>query len=370
MPSLHELQIGFAQAVLGRDETGFDEHVLANGLTGARRIQVYRNNTFASLTEALAAIHPVVQRLVGEGFFRYAAHEYIRRYPSTSGNLHDFGGDFADFLAEFPAAAALPYLADAARLEWAWHQVFHEANPPPQPTQPPRGARGSYARRSPPTHVGEGANVPFPHPTPGPSPHSEKTGDWGGERLSFGNIGLSPVHGGEAGEGASGGRGRDGGPPLDLAALAAISPEHYGELQFSLHPASRPIASPYPVLRIWEVNQEGYAGEDTVDLAEGGVQLLVIRRGIEVLLEPLEPGEFALLQALAQGLPFASACGAALAAQSDIDLPVCLQGHVLSARWWVFSSTSTSTEVTHVRSNRTRTPVPDNEIGKCYQVRL
>jgi hypothetical protein len=257
MPSLRELQIGFVEAVFGTTDTGFGALIRDNGLTGARRLQVYRNNTFTSLTEALAAIYPVVQQLVGEGFFRYAAHQYIRRYPSTSGNLHDFGGEFAGLLGTLPQAAQLAYLPEVARLEWAWHQVFHE------------------------------------------------------------------------GEGADGGRGKDGGPPLDLSALAGVPPDRYGELRFRLHPASRLLASPYPVLRIWQVNQAGYAGEAIVDLAEGGVRLLVIRRGLEVELEPLSPGEFVLLDALAKDQAFGHACEAAIAAEPPLDLTACLQHHVL-----------------------------------------
>jgi hypothetical protein len=138
--------------------------------------------------------------------------------------------------------------------------------------------------------VGEGANVPFP---------------------------------------SLGGRGRDGGPPLDLSALAAVSPEQYGEIRFRLHPASRLLTSPYPVLRIWAVNQEGFEGDQTVDLTECGVKLLVIRRGLDVMIESLGEGECALLQALAAELPFAQACTAALAVQPDVDLTAVLQDHVL-----------------------------------------
>jgi hypothetical protein len=57
-----------------------------------------------------------------------------------------------------------------------------------------------------------------------------------------------------------------------------------------------------------------------IHLSEGGVKLLVIRRGLRVMIEPLSEGECALLQALAAKLSFAQACTAALAAQPDIDI--------------------------------------------------
>ena len=84
--------------------------------------------------------------------------------------------------------------------------------------------------------------------------------------------------------------------PLDLEALAA-APDNDDDSRLYLHPASRLLASDYPVFRIWQVNQAGYVGEDTVDLAMGGVRLLddparprdrhraLERRGIY----PLEP---------------------------------------------------------------------------------
>jgi hypothetical protein len=91
------------------------------------------------------------------------------------------------------------------------------------------------------------------------------------------------------------------------------------------------------VLRIWQVNQEGYEGEQTVDLAEGAVRLLVIRRALEVELETLSPGEFVLLEALAQDQEFGPACEVALAAEPDVDLTACLQHHVLRGTLVSFS---------------------------------
>jgi hypothetical protein len=131
MPALPELQRGFAAAIFGEGDAPFVDHVRDGRFPGARLVQIYRNNTFASLTAALEAVYPVVVRLVGDGFFRYAADTYIHAHPSTSGNLHDFGGRFGAFLATFPAAASLPYLPDVARLEWAYHRVFHAADHPP-----------------------------------------------------------------------------------------------------------------------------------------------------------------------------------------------------------------------------------------------
>ena len=105
-------------------------HVLGHGLPPGRRLDIYRNNLFGSLTEALSAVYPTVAQLVGDGFFRFMAHQYILAHPSRSGNLHEFGGELASFLDRFEPASSLPYLADSARLDWAWHLVFHTASTP------------------------------------------------------------------------------------------------------------------------------------------------------------------------------------------------------------------------------------------------
>ncbi len=124
---LAKLQREFAAALFDKGNERFPAGIRNGRFSGARLFQIYRNNVFISLTAALADVYPVVQRLVGEGFFKYVADAFIRAHPPQSGNLHDFGADLAEFLASFPACAELRYLPDVARLEWAYHEVFHAA---------------------------------------------------------------------------------------------------------------------------------------------------------------------------------------------------------------------------------------------------
>lgn len=127
--------------------------------------------------------------------------------------------------------------------------------------------------------------------------------------------------------------------PLDLTALAAVSQEKLPELRFALHPASRIVCSPYPILRIWQVNQLGYNGNQLVKLDAGGDALLVIRRDATVELERLSPGELELLQALAADLPLAQAHARALGAEPGFDLTALLQRHVLGGTLVAFQTT-------------------------------
>jgi hypothetical protein len=248
MPSLRDSQLAFAGSVFGELDGGISGQLVANGLSPARRIQVYRNNMLASLTDTLGAVYPVIRRLVGEAFFEYAAQDYIRSHPSRSGNLHDFGAHFPEFLEAFPSAAELDYLGDVARLEWAYHSAFHAAD-----------------------------------------------------------------H-----------------PPLALDALVTVPPNEHGEIRFELHPSARLLASPLPVLRIWEVNQDNHADDQAVSLDAGGVRLLVIRRGLEVELQPLGEAEHAFLQAIHDGVRFADAHERAASLDGHFDLGATLQQHVTS----------------------------------------
>ncbi|MEJ1159488.1 DNA-binding domain-containing protein [Prosthecomicrobium sp. N25] len=91
------------------------------------RFAVYRNNVAVGLVGALEAAFPVTLRLVGEEFFRGLARVYVARTKPASPLLFRYGGDFPAFVAGFPPAAGLPYLADVARLEVAWLRAYHAA---------------------------------------------------------------------------------------------------------------------------------------------------------------------------------------------------------------------------------------------------
>jgi hypothetical protein len=231
MPSLRELQASFVESVFAREGAAAIHGAL---MPSTRRcFGVYRTNTSANFTEALRAVYPVIERLVGAEFFEHAARHYVRDTPSTSGDLHRFGASFPEFLAAHPACRDLVYLPDTARLEWSMHEAFHAAD-----------------------HV-----------------------------------------------------------PLDLHRLASVPPDRYNALVFCLHPACRLLASSYPIHRIWQVNQTDATETAAVDLAEGGVHLLVARPVAGVEIELLRAAEFAALRALGQG----STLGEALAAAVERD---------------------------------------------------
>jgi len=130
MLPLRDLQGALAASVLEGADAALAPIVRADGIGFEGRLQVYRNNTFSSLTAALKDSFPVVCQLVDERFFGYAAQEYIRARPPHAPRLAEYGGDFGDFLAGFVPVRHLAYLPDVARLEWAVNAAYHAADAP------------------------------------------------------------------------------------------------------------------------------------------------------------------------------------------------------------------------------------------------
>lgn len=120
MRSLRELQRDFGRSLLDP----------AKAAAMGAGFEVYVNNVYSNWTKALSAAYPIACKIVGETFFGGLAHAYARAYPSASGDLNEYGGHFADFIAQFPDTQDVPYLPDVARMEWHAHRVHFVAAAP------------------------------------------------------------------------------------------------------------------------------------------------------------------------------------------------------------------------------------------------
>ncbi|VVC77279.1 hypothetical protein AQUSIP_26060 [Aquicella siphonis] len=219
--SLQNAQAEFAE-ILFNDE----EH--ADFLQPAQNMRIYRNNVQSTLGQTLLDIYPMINRLVGEDFFRITAKEYILKYPSRSSNLHDYGEYFSSFLAEYPPLHNLTYLAEVAEFEWTCHQLYFAAD-----------------------------------------------------------------HG-----------------MMDIQKLESLSPDQYGHLHFTLHPACKLMKFHYPLLRILALCKGELSG--TINVNEGGVNLLIARPEWDILLIPVSSAEFAFLAALQENYSITDALESAL----------------------------------------------------------
>jgi hypothetical protein len=131
MQRLAERQHAFAAALLDPGLPTPIGLVGPDGDPSPRRFAVYRNNVVAGLTETVKNAFPAVHRIVGADFFQAMARAYVMIKPPRSPILLDYGAGFPDFIEAFGPAAALPYLADVARIERAWTEAYHapEASP-------------------------------------------------------------------------------------------------------------------------------------------------------------------------------------------------------------------------------------------------
>ncbi|CAN5283255.1 DNA-binding domain-containing protein [soil metagenome] len=120
-------QTSFAASIL--DANAVIPAVVVGGTDTNGRFGVYRNNVVKSLCDALSDTFPVVRQIVGDEFFAAMAREFVLAQPPTSPVLLEYGEGFADFLSLFPPVDTLPYLADVARIERAWLDVYHAAEP-------------------------------------------------------------------------------------------------------------------------------------------------------------------------------------------------------------------------------------------------
>ncbi len=96
-----------------------------NHIPVMERIKVYHNNVVGSLSEALRATFPIVEKLVGEDFMKMMTSEFIFDNPPKKASLYQFGEGFDDFIKTYEPAKSLPYLSDIASFEWAINNAYY-----------------------------------------------------------------------------------------------------------------------------------------------------------------------------------------------------------------------------------------------------
>lgn len=121
----------FAQALLSREPVKDVPVFIGEPSRVEAGLAVYRNNIRSALSKALAAKFPVVEKLVGEEFFKFLAHEYFHAHPPASQLIMNYGDALPAFLENFEPASSAPYLADIARLEIAWLESYHAPDAAP-----------------------------------------------------------------------------------------------------------------------------------------------------------------------------------------------------------------------------------------------
>ena len=245
------------------------------------RLRVYRNGFLKACIEALRASYPSVERLVGEERFPALARPYVEAHPPRTASLVEYGEDFPRFVENARDMHGLDYLASFAALDRAWSDVYFAEDADvaavPDRTKPGGGASGDAgARLNPSSGLGQGEQA-------APDPDSPNA--------------AAPA----------------GDVPGDADAEALMS------LRGRLAPWVRLVPLDYGVLHTWSQLRQGTV-EQRTEVRRIPQQVLIWRRGAEVLYRDLARPEHTFIACVAAGRPCAEAAVAAIEIDAGFDL--------------------------------------------------
>jgi len=112
---------------------------------------------------------------------------------------------------------------------------------------------------------------------------------------------------------------------LEPARLGAVPPDVLGAVRLQFDPAVSYIASPWPIVAIWQAHQPDADPQAPIPLDAGGIRLEVRRLHDDVTFRPLPAGAFAWRQALQARHTLEAAIDAALDIDPHFDLTAALQ---------------------------------------------
>lgn len=227
MLTLAELQMQFVESLVAKNTNILSVIKPSTQLTAQQHLNIYRSSTQGALQKALQEIFPVCLKLVGENFFIGMANAFIEKTHSISFDIGQYGYHFPEHIRHYAPAQALPYLADVACLEWAWHCVFS-----------------------------------------GPESSS-----------------------------------------LDFKELTQILEVEWNRILFLLPTNLFLLESHYPIHRIWQVNQDTFTDDPTIELTQPRLFYFIIwRQELVVHIDELTYFEWRVLHWLKAGLTIAEVC--------------------------------------------------------------
>jgi len=124
MSNLASLQAAFQKSLISGDPV-----VPPDILDGPREsadvlFGIYRHAYWVRLVDALGNDFPGLKALLGDDEFENLARAYIRDHPSKYRSIRWLGSGFADYAAGHAAFRIDPWIADMARLDWAFAHAF------------------------------------------------------------------------------------------------------------------------------------------------------------------------------------------------------------------------------------------------------
>ncbi len=122
MPELHKIQSALLHDIYTGKQTS-SIYLDKIRVSLPERLNIYYNNTLLGLTDILAGTYPVLQKIVGNGFFETISRDYIETHAQSTGNRHKYGAMLNKFLSSYQPVEEWPYLPDIAAIEWAYFQA-------------------------------------------------------------------------------------------------------------------------------------------------------------------------------------------------------------------------------------------------------
>lgn len=116
----------------------------------------------------------------------------------------------------------------------------------------------------------------------------------------------------------------------NLESIPGLAPVEILNLRLEFGSTCRLVHSPFPIFSIWETNQNGYFGDDAVDLNQGSQTVIVARPKSEVELWHLNKTECIFAEILIAGRTLGSAVEALNFSGHDFNLEMLLEKFVRS----------------------------------------
>lgn len=109
-----------------------NENIIPIGkINSSKVLSVYSNDYKYRMLEVLQGNFETLWMVLGDERFEAVAFDFIKKFPSQSYDLNDYGSALAHYLSlQSELLDEIPFLVDLANFEMAFWKIFHAPNPP------------------------------------------------------------------------------------------------------------------------------------------------------------------------------------------------------------------------------------------------
>lgn len=129
--SLENWQIHFLNYIEGIDQQSFlNQATPISNLSIRSSADIYKRGYKARLIESLGETFQATWWVLGDEDYLKLAEEFVKKNPSRSYDLSDYGNEFPAFLKSSSTIGEIPFISELARFEWNFKFLFHSADAP------------------------------------------------------------------------------------------------------------------------------------------------------------------------------------------------------------------------------------------------